>query len=300
MKKIEEHVTKVTDKVTDASKKTQKMIKKSFHEFMTTFLQTAKRPEMKILPGNLTFFLILSIPPILTLVGILCSMFSVHLIDIIEQLSEVLPKDVQKLFLDFLNSDHSASATLIYFVVGFFIASNGAQSIIVVANTLYDMDEHTYIKRRIKSVFFMIIFILLFLFILIFLVYGNMILKQILSLEMFSNIYEVIYSLFVLLKWPIAFFIVFFLIKFIYRFSLDRHLPSKKTNYGAFFTTVGLILVTAIYSYYANNIAHYDVFYGNLSNLVVLMMWIYIISYIFTCGIAINISHYGKENNIKK
>lgn len=292
MKKLEQQVSKVTD----ISKKTKRIVKDNFIQFIHTFIETAKRPEMRILPGNLTFFLILSIPPILTLIGMLCSMFSVHLLELVQSLSGILPHDVQKIFLDFLQADHSAGATFIYFIIGFFTASNGAQSIIVVANTLYEIDNHTYIRRRIKSVFFTIMLITMFLFTLVFLVYGNMLLKQILSLEMFSPFYQTIYRIFILLKWPVAFFFIFLLIKFVYRFALDKHLPSNKTTYGSLFTTIGLMLVTAFYSYYANNLANYDVFYGSLSNLIVLLMWIYIVSYIFTCGIAINISHYGKNS----
>ena len=52
-----------------------------------------------------------------------------------------------------------------------------------------------------------------------------------------------------------------------------------------------------VYSYYANNIANYGVFYGSLSNLIVLMIWIYILSYILVIGIAINSSIY--ENLVK-
>ena len=63
------------------------------------------------------------------------------------------------------------------------------------------------------------------------------------------------------------------------------------------FTTIGWILITTIYSYYANNIAHYDLFYGNISNLVVLLIWIYILSYIFVVGIGINITEYRMAEN---
>ena len=34
-------------------------------------------------------------------------------------------------------------------------------------------------------------------------------------------------------------------------------------------------------------------FYGSLSNIIILMMWIYIIAYIFVIGIAINVSSYN-------
>ena len=63
---------------------------------------------------------------------------------------------------------------------------------------------------------------------------------------------------------------------------------------GAVFTALGWILVTAIYSYYVSHFSNYDLFYGSLSNLIVMMIWIYILAYTFVVGIAINVETYER------
>ena len=63
---------------------------------------------------------------------------------------------------------------------------------------------------------------------------------------------------------------------------------------GAVFTALGWILVTAIYSYYVSHFANYDIFYGSLSNLIIMMIWIYILAYILVIGIAINVETYER------
>ena len=68
----------------------------------------------------------------------------------------------------------------------------------------------------------------------------------------------------------------------------DRLLPSKYVNYGAIFTSVAWVLITSIFSYYISHIAVYDVFYGGLANIVILMLWFYLLAYIFTIGMALN------------
>ena len=142
----------------------------------------------------------------------------------------------------------------------------------------------------------------LFLFILIFLAFGNVILKFILGLKIFSSIAGEIYSIFILLKWPIASIMIFIMIKLLYTMAPDKRISSKYVNKGAIFTTIGWLLITAIYSYYANNVANYNLFYGGLSGLIILMMWIYIIAYIFVIGIAINTNdyHYLDEMKVNK
>ena len=50
--------------------------------------------------------------------------------------------------------------------------------------------------------------------------------------------------------------------------------------------------MTRVYAIYLNNFNTYNLFYGSLANVVVLLFWIYILAYIFTMGMAINSDYY--------
>ena len=271
-------------------------------QYLKKLLQIIRREEMRILPGNLAFFLVLSLVPIISLIGLICSIFSISLVDITNWMSELIPKDVENLLLPFISGATNPGNLFWYFAIGFIMASNGAHSIIIASNTLYNIKSETYLKRRIKALFLTIVLISLFLFVLVFLAFGNTILKFILGLKIFASVAEQVYSIFILLKWPTAFLIIFLMVKVLYTMAPDSRISSKYVNKGALFTTIGWALITALYSYYANNMANYNLFYGGLSGLAVLMMWIYIISYIFVVGIAINTSsyHYLEEIKVNK
>lgn len=252
--------------------------------------------EMKILPGHLAYFLVMSIMPLITLVSIIATCFNISIVDITEFLFRFLPVEVSNLIIPlFTNTDMNLNFILM--IIGFFISSNGMHSIILISNTLYKVEEENIVNLRIRAVLLTIILISLFFFILVVMAFGNMIIKFILSFEVFSSISEYIYQLFILLKYPLAFIIIYFFVKLLYIISPKKMVKSKYVTKGAMFTTVGWILITAIYSYYANNIAHYDLFYGNISNIVVLLIWIYIISNIFVIGIGINITEYNLAEN---
>ena len=68
----------------------------------------------------------------------------------------------------------------------------------------------------------------------------------------------------------------------------DKKIASSQTTYGALFTTIGWIISTAIYSFYISNIANYSLFYGSLANIIILMLWTYLLAFIFTIGLALN------------
>ena len=79
-----------------------------------------------------------------------------------------------------------------------------------------------------------------------------------------------------------------------YIIAPDEEIPSKTTNKGAIFTTILWVISTEVFAYYIGKFSSYDLFYGSISNLLILFMWIYILSYIFIFGMIINASTYKK------
>ena len=252
-------------------------------------------PSIRILPGTLAYYLVLSIVPIITLIAIMCSKFSLSTEEISNFFNIILPSGVEEMLNSIFTSVDSDSISVWFIVIGFFVASNGAHSIILASNTLYKIKDKNYLERRIKSIFLTIVLIGLIIFVLVVLAFGNIILKFILSLKVLASVSNNIYLLYIILKWPVAIIVIFMLIKIIYTIAPDSHIPSKYVNKGSLFTTVGLILSSSIYSYYANNIANYSYLYGNLANIIVLMILFYVISYIIVLGIAINANVYELE-----
>ena len=260
-------------------------------------LEIIGKNEMRILPGNLAFFLVLSVVPIITLVGFIASFFNIDLNMIINAMQNTFPKEVSELLIPFISGKGIDINIGISMITGFIIASNGAHSIIVASNTLYNIPNDDYLKRRIKAFLMTFLLVILFLFVVVVLAFGNHILAAILNLGIFKNIGSTIYHVFVYAKWPIAYFLIFFLLKVLFTMAPDERIPSRFVNKGVRFATLGWILATAIYSFYVNHFANYDIFYGGLSNIIILMIWIYILAYILVLGIAINTNNYELTKN---
>ena len=66
------------------------------------------------------------------------------------------------------------------------------------------------------------------------------------------------------------------------------------TTIGAFVTTIGWILFTLIFGYYVKYFSKYDIIYGGLSSLTILLIWIYALSFILVLCIVINTEKYNK------
>jgi len=264
-------------------------------ERIKNFIDIINKPDVRVLPGTIAFFLFMSIVPIIMLGAFIFSKFSFELINVFDIFREMIPNDVYKLLAPIISNIEFGNLSGWYIILGLVLASNGTHSIILASNKLYGIENKSYIYRRIKALIMILAASTVFFFILFVLGFGNSILKFVLSLEIFNEIGNTIYNIFIILKWPIAFVVIAILIKVLYTLAPDRKIPSKYVDRGAIFTTIGWIIATAIYSYYATNVANYDLIYGSLSSIMVLLIWVYVMSYILVLGIAINTNIYELE-----
>ncbi len=80
-----------------------------------------------------------------------------------------------------------------------------------------------------------------------------------------------------------------------YIIAPDQEIPNRTVRKGSIFTTVGWVLSTEIFAFYIEKFTKYDVFYGSISNILVLLLWVYLLAYIYVLGMIINASDYNKE-----
>ncbi|MGN1371284.1 MAG: YihY/virulence factor BrkB family protein [Candidatus Coprovivens sp.] len=259
--------------------------KKNFFE---RFWEAFWRPEMLVLPGQIAFFLFLSVVPTLTLIGYACSYLNLSN-DLVQTfLSNILSKDIASLVAPIITSTEITPAFFISLGVGYFIASNGMSSIIVASNTIYGIKDSGFFKRRLKAIIMELVIVILFLFILLVPLLGSTIIDLLHYLNLDTETTSIIVNTFNLLGGPLSWIIVFLFIKTIYTMAPDKKFASRSVNGGAIFTTIAWIGITELYSYYIANYANYSLFYGSLANIVILMLWVYFLSYAFVIGMAMN------------
>lgn len=258
-----------------------------------------RKPVMSILPGQLSFFLLLSIIPIILILGIIFSNISISIKDISQIVRNTLPANTSSLLMPLLTGQGIDYNIIVLIVSAFLLLSKGTRSIIRVANTIYEIKDKTSLKTFIKSFLLSLQLILLITFLIVFPILGARILHLLDNFKIISNLTDEFLVAFNILKWPITLLIIYINLKFIYKIAPDKPISKKSVTMGALFTSVMWIVITALYSFYITNLTKYNIFYGSASNIIVLMLWIYLISYIFVLGMSINASYLKNENNLQ-
>lgn len=254
-------------------------------------IKTFNQPEMRILPGNIAFFFVLALIPIITMLVVIASYFSISIDTVISFIDNLLPKEASNLIIDVISGKGFDSSVGVFNVIALFVASNGTYAIVNASNTLYQVTKSDSLKDRIKSLILLIILLMLIIFLLIVPIFGEKILA-LFETTPFTEVFRIVYKI---VEWPLTIFTVYINLKLIYTIAPSIRVTSESTTYGAMFTTTIWSIATAVFSYYLSHFANYNVLYGNLSSLIILMMWLYIISYVFVMGIAINVTNF--ENN---
>lgn len=257
-------------------------------ERIEKFYNLISRKELSILPGNLAYSFFLSIIPILTLIVYILTTFNLPMDTINNFLTETFPNSVVELLQPIFTSELTADS-LMTIILGLIVVINGCNAIIIASNTIFNVPNAPLMQRIVKSLILAICIILLFAFMFMVPLLGKSILTIIGSFtNIFNNYDKLVRILYIILQVPVSLLVVFFLIKVVYTIAPDERISSKYTSKGAFFTAVSWLVITAIYSYYINNIARYDIVYGNLANIVMLLLWFYILAYIFVIGLCLN------------
>ena len=279
--------------MTTIIKEKREEFKKTFLGMYKDFVKVLKRPELRVLPGQLAFYFLMSLIPIIALIG-LASSYIIKNFDIYILLENTLPTVLADSLYWLVNMEPSAN--IIFLIVCYiWLASNGPSSIIIAADTLYGIKIPGIIRLKVKSVVMTFFVLVLLLFIIFIPVLGDIIIEYVLKLVGYSQgLYKFI-DIYNSLKHIATFIILFLNIKLLYTIAPDKTIKSKNTTVGALFTSISWLIITEIFAFYITNVAKFDLVYGNFANILILILWIYFLAYSFVVGLAINVNRYNLD-----
>lgn len=264
-------------------------------EFILKIFKLLGKPEMRILPGHLAFFLVMTIIPLVALITTIAAALSISTEPVRVAIEQHVPNQVADIINSVISGEGINFNILVFYISAFLLASNGAYSMINSSNEIYKVTPSNILNRRIKAIFMTFILVVLFLFLILVPIFGSTIFNIINSLTGNNTVLNIVQEMLVILKYPIVLLILFLNIKMMYVIAPDKHIPSSTTNKGAIFTTIGWVLSTEIFAFYIEKFTKYDLFYGSLSNILVLILWVYLLSYIYVLGMVINAGIYKEE-----
>lgn len=261
-------------------------------DFILKIFKLLMKPEMRILPGQLAFFIVITIIPLVAVIATMAAALSISTEAIRVAISSSVPSEIASIINSIIGGDGINFNIIVFYFSAFLLASNGAYSMINTSNEIYKVEPRNIISRRVKAIVMTFILVGLFIFLIAVPVFGSTVFDIIKQITGSGEIVTITQRILQFLKYPIILLIIFFNIDLMYIIAPDKEIPTGTTRKGAIFTTIGWVLSTEIFAFYVEKFARYDIFYGSISNILVLLLWVYLLSYIFVFGMVINASDY--------
>ena len=256
-------------------------------KYFKRILKVVKLDEMEILPGDLAFYFIFIIIPAVSFIGLISNILDINFNNY--YINNNIPNAVLSL-INGINNYNNINV-FAFIILSLYLASRGTKAIIISSNMLFKIRETNELKIRVKAIIIVLVLFILISFIIIVPLLGDIFIKYITSyFNETGNV--VINNIYHLLKYPISISLMFILIKILYVMSSSIEIESKYMNHGAIFTTFMWIILSRLYSIYLNNFNNYNLYFGSMSSILILLVWVYLLSYIFVIGLALNADNY--------
>jgi membrane protein len=206
-----------------------------------------------------------------------------------ESVLSALPEDAQPLIRDQLtaiaagNSGALSFSLIISIVLALWTASGGVGNLMAAINVAYDEEEtRGFVKRR-GTALVLTLGAIIFVLLTLALVAVIPALLNALNLGTFVNVIVQV------IRWALLIVLVIVALAIVYRVAPDRDAPQFKwTSVGALVAAALWVLGSIGFSLYVNNFGSYNKTYGALAGVVVLLLWLYLTSYIVLLGAEIN------------
>ncbi|OYT10396.1 MAG: hypothetical protein B6I18_09325 [Bacteroidetes bacterium 4572_112] len=98
------------------------------------------------------------------------------------------------------------------------------------------------------------------------------------------------FYLLIVADWIIRIIMLFFMVSFIYWYAPNYHKRFRLISLGSTFTTIVFLIVTFLFNLYISNFSKYNLLYGSIATLIIIMVWMYVNSFILLIGFEINTS----------
>lgn len=241
--------------------------------------------------AQVAFYLMLSIVPIFLLVVQILGIFGIDMVSVLRLIEQYTGNQVSTMLNNLFEFSSVGFGNIIFVVIALWAGSRASFSIMRITNYMMTDGKSTgrnYFLERIRAIKTMVITVLTIVFALIILLYGKFILTMFISILGLPHPERFVDSAWMWLRWIVGFGLYFLMVSYNYYILPTQRVPYRKVIPGSIFASVGILLVTMLYSRYASSLANYDLLYGALSSVVAIMTWLFFLAWVMALGILCN------------
>lgn len=253
--------------------------------------KASKKDQVPLIAAGVAFYAFLAIFPAIIaavmLYGLLADPSQVT--SQVDKIASGLPTSAQSLLKDQMtsltSSNHQALGfgLLVALVGALWSASGGTGNLITAVNITYDEEDERGFLRRKGLALLMTIGAIVFVLVAVALV---AVLPAVLSSLGLPSALQAVVQV---VRWLGLVVAMMVALAVLYRVAPDRDAPKMRwASIGAVTATILWVVASAVFSLYIDNFGSYGKTYGSLAGVVVLLLWLWVTSYVVLLGAEVN------------
>ena len=231
----------------------------------------------------LSFFpFMIFIVALISKIGLKTDLFNKVLKNILPNNAYVL---INNILLETIYQNHNTLIS-VTIVLAIWTSSIGFSGVVKGINRAYNIKEkRPYWKLQIINVVYTIMLAMSIVLTMVILKYGGLENKILINPTYYDAFFIALWRL---TKYLIVGLFLILILASVYRYAPSIRLSFRQVLPGTIFSAVTWLLACFGFSYYANNYARYSEFYGSITAVIVLMIWLFVSSNIILIGGEIN------------
>ncbi|MDD2494113.1 MAG: YihY/virulence factor BrkB family protein [Tissierellia bacterium] len=265
------------------------MIKKTIY-YILAIIKNAAEDDVFSTSAQFSYYIILGAFPFAFLLITMLDYYSASIYELLYFIKTFIPTNIYNIIINTINASintYNKSYISVSIVALLISASSGSVGIIKGINKAYGCCfNNNYLRIRLKGILFTLFLIFAFQLSFLFIIAGDFLIRLIQNIRIFTDFFVLVIN-FLRYLLPILAFILIFSVT--YKFLPFEKVSSKSVIPGAIFSTFGWIISSSLFSRYIESKgSYYNNIYGSLSGFFVLLLWIYLSSFVFLLGAEIN------------
>ncbi len=248
-----------------------------------------REPYYKGVPAQMAFYFMLSLVPTFIVLSQLLGIMDIPMDALQEVIERYAPERVAEFIESFLEYRSAAVSNIAFIIMAIWSASRAEYCLMRLTNYTYSggQDLGSFWRDRLRAMVTMVVTIVTMAVSAGIIVYGEVIFNKV--LEVIPLIRGgMVDTLWTLLRWPCAMVLYLFMVSLNYYILPRVRLKYRQILPGSIFGATGMLVVTIVYSAYANHAVSYNLIYGSLASIVAIMVWFYLISWALSLGVVFN------------
>ena len=262
------------------------MVCRIFH-VLVDFSAQMKKKDINTYAASIAFFFFLSVVPMLIMICTIIPYTPLTEENLVELVTDLLPDQVDPLAESLISEvyDKSAGILSIAIIATIWSAAKGVMALMRGLNVVNDVEEQrNYFLVRIIASFYTVVMLLGVMLSWFVMVFGDQLVAVTLHrLPQLQTLVSFVMNFRFLFVWAV----LSVLFAAVYAYVPDKKLVFKEQIPGAVFSAVVWSVFSWAFSYYLTYGNTYGI-YGNLSIIIIVLLWMYFCMYIIMIGAYVN------------